>query len=636
MAINRSPRTFQAIGIWLVLSCSASAQFTPAPKPNPFPVGTSPVSVVVGNFSGNSVPGIAVANRADGTVTVLPGNGNGGFTVPGLTFAVGAYPTAMAAGDFNKDGKQDLVVATASSAGLNGSVTVLLSNGSGGFTLPGLVLPVGKNPDCVVVKDLDGDGYLDLAIANRDSNSVTVLMGNSAGGFTAATGSPFPVGNSPSSVAAGDFNGDGYLDLAVANELDNTVTVLLGTPTGSFKLATASPFAVGYNPYSVAVADFNGDGYLDFATANLSSGNVTVLLGNGTGGFTPAPASPSIQGTKPVSMVVGDFNGDYIPDLAIVDSGSNNLTVLLGTGTGGFKTGPGSPYPVGANPMSVAMGDFNADGVPDLVIANSSDDNVTLLLNTFTTTPVMVSAASYSAAGPVAPGSLVSIFGTDAAATNMPAAVAPTPCLQGIKVTLSDFSGVKSPLQLFYVAPAQSYPGPAQINALIPATAATGAASFTISLSTPASQDCADSQAGVAQKGSVTLAAVAPSLFSANGTGKGVAAAYVSDLVSGNSGLVFMCPPKQSCAANAIDVSAGGSILELYGTGIQNRAKLSDVTVTIGSQTLPVLYAGAAPGFPGEDQVNVALPASLAHSGTVYLTVSVAVATSNQVTLYIR
>src|ERR1017187_1349377 len=208
MAIKRIPRIFQAIGIWLVLSCPASAQFTPAPKPNPFPVGTSPVSVVVGNFSGNSVPGIAVANRADGTVTVLPGNGNGGFTVPGLTFAVGAYPTAMAAGDFNKDGKQDLVVATASSAGLNGSVTVLLSNGSGGFTLPGLVLPVGKNPDCVVVKDLDGDGYLDLAIANRDSNSVTVLMGNSAGGFTAATGSPVPGGNSRRCVDGGGANKD--------------------------------------------------------------------------------------------------------------------------------------------------------------------------------------------------------------------------------------------------------------------------------------------------------------------------------------------------------------------------------------------------------------------------------------------
>jgi uncharacterized protein (TIGR03437 family) len=379
---------------------------------------------------------------------------------------------------------------------------------------------------------------------------------------------------------------------------------------------------------------------LDFATANLSSGNVTLLLGNGTGGFTPAAASPSIQGTKPVSMVVGDFNGDYIPDLAIVDSGSNNLTLLLGTGNGGFKTGPGSPYPVGANPMSVAMGDFNADGVPDLVIANSNASSVTVLLNTLATTPVMVSAASYSTAGPVAPGSLVSIFGADAAATAMTTAAALTPCLQGIKVMLTDFSGVKTPLQLFYVAPTQSYPGPAQINALIPATVATGTASFTISLSAPASQYCADPQTGAAQKGSVTLAAVAPSLFSANGTGKGVAAGYVTDLLSNNSGYVFTCQPTGPCVPYVPypipDVAAGGSILQLYGTGIQNRAKLSDVTVTIGGQTLPVLYAGPAPGNLGEDQVNVALPANLAHSGTVYVTVSVAGTTSNQVTLYIQ
>jgi uncharacterized protein (TIGR03437 family) len=634
VAIHRILRTVRAIGIWLVLSFLANAQFTPAP--NPFPAGSAPVSVVVGNFTGNSIPSIAVANQL-GTVTVLPGNGTGGFT-PGVTSPVAMPPgmllTAMAAGDLNKKGIQDLVITTASSTGLDGNAIVLLNNGSGGFTVQGTPFQAGKNPSCVVVKDLNGDGFLDIAIANRDSNNVTVLMGSSTG-FTAAPGSPYPVGNNPSSLAAGDFNADSYLDLAVANESDNTVTVLLGTPTGSFRQATASPFAVGYNPYSLVVADFNGDGNLDFATANLSSGNVTVLLGNGTGGFTPASASPSIQGTKPVSMVVGDFNGDYIPDLAIVGLGSSNLTVLLGTGAGGFKTGPGSPYVLAGDPTSVAIGDFNGDGVPDLVIANLAADNVTVLLNTFTTTPVMVSAASYSTAGPVAPGSLVSIFGTDSAA--MPAAGAMTKCLQGIQVMLTDFSGVKMPLSLFYVTPTQSYPGPAQINALIPATAATGSANFTILLSAPTSQtSCGDVQTGIAQKGSVTLAAVAPSLFSANGTGKGVAAAVVFDLVSNQSAFVFTCPPKQPCGTDPLlNVADGSSILELFGTGIQNRAKLSDVTVTIGSQTLSVLYAGPA-GYPGEDQVNVALPASLAKSGTVYVTVSIAGATSNQVTLYIQ
>ena len=620
MARHRVPWTFQAVGILLALSGSASAQFTPAP--NPFPVGHSPKSVVAGNFNGNSTPSIAVANQLDNTVTLLSGNGTGGFIFPGRTFAVGQCPSSMAVGDFNKDNYQDLVITNE----CDNTVTVLLNDENGGFQpAQGSPFPVGNGPSSVAVGDFDGDGHLDLAIANRDSNNVTVLLGVKGGGFQPAQGSPFPVGNSPSSVAVGDFNGDKIPDLAITNELDNTVTVLLGNPSGGFRAATASPFPLGNDPFFVVVADFNGDGNLDLATANLSGNNVTVLLGNGTGGFTPAPASPAVQGTKPVSMVVDDFNGDYIPDLAIADFNSNNVTVLLGDGKGGFKPGPGSPYAVGTNPVSVAEGDFNTDGVPDLAIVDSKDDDVTVLLNTFTTTPVMVSAASYSPTAPVAPGSMVSIFGTDSAATKMPAPAPLTTCLEGISVTIKDFSGVKSSLPLFYAGPTQIYVGPTQINAEIPPTAATGAATFTIS--TSPSMDCSVPQTGVAQKGSITLAAVAPGLFSANGKGKGLASGYVWDLVKGVSGYVSASPIP--------DVEAGGSILALYGTGIHNRTELSDVTVTIGSQTLPALYAGPGPA-PGVDQVNVALPSTLAGSGTVYVTVSIAGTTSNQVTLYIQ
>lgn len=133
------------------------------------------------------------------------------------------------------------------------------------------------------------------------------------------------------------------------------------------------------------------------------------------------------------------------------------------------------------------------------------------------------------------------------------------------------------------------------------------------------------------------MAAVAPALFSENETGKGVAAAIVADLIAGKSTNAFVCPTPTTCVPSPIpDIGAGGSILMLYGTGIQNRAKLSDVTVTVGSQTLPALYAGPAPNDPGVDQVNVALPSSLAGSGTVYVTVSVAGTTSNPVTLYIQ
>jgi uncharacterized protein (TIGR03437 family) len=610
----------------LALSCSASAQFTPAP--NPFPVGNSPKSVVVGNLNGSSTLGIAVANNQSdgtGTVTLLAGDGMGGFTPARTTVPAGRFPSSLAVGYFRNQNYPDLVVTNE----LDNTVTVLMSDQNGGFTVPGLTYPVGNSPIAVAVGYFDKGTYPDLAVANRDSGTVTLLLNSQNGGFT-VPGTTFPVGNGPSSLAVGDFNGDGYPDLAVTNELDNTVTVLLNNQNGGFTLPGRT-FPVGANPFFVVVADFNGDNNLDLAIANLSGNNVTVLLGNGTGGFTPAPASPAVQGIKPVSMVVGDFNGDYIPDLAIADFDSNNVTVLLGTGTGAFKTGPGSPYAAGTNPVSLAVGDFNSDGAADLVVVNSGSGDATVLLNTLTSTPVMVSAATYSTTAPVAPGSIVSIFGTDSAITApvAPVTMASAACLENMSVSLTDFSGVKTSLPLFYAAPTQSYFGPTQINALIPESVATGAASFTISIfppPTPPSAPCSGTQTGIPQKGSVTVAAVAPGLFSVNEKGKGLASAYVWDLVTGVSSPVSTSP---------IDVAEGGTILALYGTGIQNRAKLSDVTVTIGSQTLPALYAGSTPA-PGVDQVNVALPSTLAGSGTVYVTVSVAGTTSNQVTLYIQ
>src|SRR5208283_3700267 len=164
--------------------------------------------------------------------------------------------------------------------------------------------------------------------------------------FTPAPGSPFTVGSGPQSVAVGDFNGDGKLDLAIANRGSNTVTVLLGNGTGGFKAAPGSPFPAGTQPYSVAVGDFNGNGKRDLAIANGGSNNKTVLLGNGMGGFTPAPKSPFTVGTQPYSVAVGEFSGDDKTDLAIANNASFNVTVLLGNGSGGFTAGPGSPLTV--------------------------------------------------------------------------------------------------------------------------------------------------------------------------------------------------------------------------------------------------------------------------------------------------
>src|SRR5216684_1815090 len=240
-------------------------------------------------------------------------------------FTAGYDPIFVAVGDFNGDGVPDLVVANEGS----NNVSVLLGNGQGAFQAA-QNFAAGTNPQSVAVGDFNGDGKLDLAVANEGSGDVSVLLGNGDGTFQTAVA--IATGTNPQSVAVGDFNGDGNLDLAVANGGDfssgagSNVTVLLGNGDGTFQ--TARAFAVDDIPQSVAVGDFNGDGKLDLAVANLRSGDVSVLLGNGDGTFQGA-VNYAAAGAS--SIAVGDFNGDGKLDLAVA---SGSVSVLLGNGDG--------------------------------------------------------------------------------------------------------------------------------------------------------------------------------------------------------------------------------------------------------------------------------------------------------------
>jgi uncharacterized protein (TIGR03437 family) len=404
----------------LALLCPAQSVaqnlFTAA-SGSPFGVGTGPESVAVADFNGDGFPDLAIANLISSNVTVLLGNGSGGFTAASDSpFSAGSNPRSVAVGDFNGDGHPDLAIANEVTPGL---VTVLLGNGSGGFSAAtGSPFSTGSNPISVAVGDFNGDGIEDLAVANQADNTVTVLLGDGSGGFSAATGSPLSTGSGPISVAIGDFNGDGHSDLAIANDGDNTVTVLLGTGSGGFTAATGSPFAAGTFPTSVAVADFNGDGHSDLAIADRG-GEVTVLLGNGSGQFTAATGSPFAAGGGTFSVVAADLNGDGYPDLATANEFDNNVTVLLGNGSGGFTAATGSPFATGTQAESVAVGDFNGVGLPDLAIANSSDNNVTVLLNNapgLTANPP--SLTFYASAGQAASASVpVSIASTQSGST---------------------------------------------------------------------------------------------------------------------------------------------------------------------------------------------------------------------------
>jgi uncharacterized protein (TIGR03437 family) len=336
---------------------------------SPISLKWSPAAATHSDFNGDGIPDIAMANAAAGNVVVYLGNGSGGFTqAAGSPFPAGSEAASIVAGDFNVDGFQDLAIGNTYSE----NVTVLLGDGAGGFAAAaGSPFPVGAyHPWAIAAGDFNGDGIPDLATANHDDNNVTVLLGNGSGSF-AATGSAIAVGTSPASVIAGDFNADGVQDLAVGDASSSDVTVLLGTGSGHFTPASGSPFATSGNAGAFVAGDFNGDGITDLAAATYTG--ITVMLGNSSGGFAAGPFTPLPQSEFSYRVATGDFNGDAIDDLAVLPFADyDNLTVLLGTGTGGFTVAPESAFPIGHGPSVMTVTDFNHDGIVDVAVGASN------------------------------------------------------------------------------------------------------------------------------------------------------------------------------------------------------------------------------------------------------------------------
>jgi hypothetical protein len=342
-------------------------------------VGAGPTAMAYGDFNGDGRVDVAVADFNGGSVSILLGTGDGNFQ-PTVDYPVGSNVAAIAVGDFNRDGHLDLAVTTEA---INGTVSIFLGRGDGTFFLSAGYL-AGAYPSAIGVYDFNGDGNVDLAVASLGENLstspgfVTILLGRSDGTFQPQP-TIYTVGSLANAIAVGDFNGDGKADLAVGTDgtrpsTSSQVSILLGDGTGGFEPG-ATLSAPGGAVRSIAILDFNGDSKLDLATLN-SSNTLSIFLGNGDGTF--ANPLSSAVGNGAISVVAADLNGDGRIDVAVANSTDNTVSVLLGNGDGTFQTQ--ITYPVGKVPSGVALVDFNGDGKFDLAVANNGDNTVQILL----------------------------------------------------------------------------------------------------------------------------------------------------------------------------------------------------------------------------------------------------------------
>ncbi|MGA2184157.1 MAG: FG-GAP-like repeat-containing protein [Bryobacteraceae bacterium] len=610
---------------------------------------TVPISIVSADFNGDGIADLAVLNLGGnssgptgGGVSVLIANGDGSFKQPvSYSAPSGCAPYYIATGDFLGDGNQDLLLV----CGLSTELVVFPGNGDGTFGTA-VVSQASLDPLVyadflrIAVGDFNGDGKADLVVLSYDPTASTIasnpyfLPGNGDGTFGTAVRIAGAVG---SSLSAGDFNRDGKLDLVVSAPANlsfslltgtlpapGPITVLLGNGDGTFTVGAS--YQPGFGPGPVAVGDLNGDGIPDLVVSSYTQG-FAVYIGKGDGTFTQTfnDAEAGAGGTLGYPALADLFGtgnpGVIVPVLGCCES---TIGILPGNGDGtfqplvGFLTGIASP--------SVVAADFSNDNKADLALIDygsviafgnllgaahadrsppQSTDAVVLLNNTRTPFPFRNQSAASYAYAPFASNSIVAAFGGNLATGTGPATTTPLPTvLHGANVGVKDSAGKSRSAPLTYASPGQ-------VNYIVPAGTAAGKATVTISAGSSTST------------ATVTIAPVASALFTMNPAG--LVAAYVIRVKADGSSDVesaFQVSASQRVVALPIDLGAATDqvFLEMFGTGSQNG---KTVTVTVGRVSVPVTYAGVS-GYAGEDQVNIGpLPRSLAGKGQVEILMTV-------------
>jgi hypothetical protein len=337
----------------------------------------SPTIIISEDFNGDGNKDLATANQYLGSISILINNGTGSFIVDS-NYINSLRPNSLTCNDFNGDGNIDIITSNIT----DNSLSVYLGNGMGNFqnTNNIVITPIPNNGQSwsIVSADFNGDNNIDLAVGSTIPNSafISILLGNGSGGFSPPLN--INVGSFPYSITVADFNGDGNKDLGfVERDLDK-IGILLGNGLGGFSAPT--DFTVGDNPYSIANGDFNSDNLVDLAVVNNNSNNVSVLLGNGLGSFS-SPSNYNVS-LVPTSIFCSDLNNDGKTDLAITNSYIvNTVSVLLGDGIGSFATAIN--IPTGPGPNSIVCVDFNGDNKIDIATADNEQDSnkVSVLLN---------------------------------------------------------------------------------------------------------------------------------------------------------------------------------------------------------------------------------------------------------------
>jgi len=337
--------------------------------------GRNPFGVAVADFNSDGRPDLIVSFADSEDVVLMLGKGDGSFA-SGPTWPVSRpVSRGIVAADLNHDGRMDAVLANVDWS----SAMVFIGDGRGG-SVPS-AYAAGLAPFNVAVGDLNKDGALDIVVANEsdiptlvDRGMVTVLLGDGQGKFPRRL--DLEGGTYPADAKIADLDGDGWMDIAVVNWKSQDITIFQGRADGTF----APPRSISDGglgaAYSLAIADFDGDGKPDIAVGDLF-GRVRVLYNDGAGGF--ARIEPLAGGRGLRCVIAADLNGDGRPDLATANTAADTVTILLAKPEGGFA----APLniPVGHLPRVVTAADLNADGKLDLVVTNSGSNDVSVLIN---------------------------------------------------------------------------------------------------------------------------------------------------------------------------------------------------------------------------------------------------------------